>query len=88
MLLISKKKVIFDNSNLNAEIARKGLLKKDIALKCGISLTSFYEKLNGRREWTYPEVIAIWRNFFPDKKVAYLFTYKDAKNISAKHYEN
>lgn len=83
--MITEEKVIFDNSNLNAEIARKGLLKKDIALRCGISLTSFYEKLNGNRDWTYPEVIAIWREFFPEQKVDYLFTYK---TIGSPHYKN
>ncbi len=81
----TKEKVIFDNSNLNAEIARKGLLKRDIASKCGISLTSFYEKLNGRRDWTYPEVIAIWRKFFPEQKIDYLFTYKQIDNSKYKN---
>ena len=80
-----KENMVFDNSNLNAEIARKGLLKKDIALRCGISLTSFYEKLNGNRDWTYPEVISIWREFFPEQKINYLFTYKAMDNP---HYKN
>lgn len=81
----TREKTVFDNSNLNAEIARKGLLKKDIANKCGISLTSFYEKLNGNRDWTYPEVITIWREFFPEQKVDYLFTYRTE---TSSHYKN
>ena len=84
--MVNKKKLVFDNSNLNAEIARKGLLKKDIATKCGISLTSFYEKLNGRREWTYPEAIAIWKRYFPELEVNYLFKYKTV-NVN-QHYKN
>lgn len=51
---------------LEREIAGRGITKKAIAESLGISQRSFSNKMSGRVPFTWPEVIAIRNNFFPD----------------------
>lgn len=51
---------------LEREIAGRGITKKAIAESLGISQRSFSKKMSGRVPFTWPEVIAIRNNFFPD----------------------
>lgn len=50
---------------LVAEIAKRGVKKKDIAASIGISYKCFYNKLEGRSPFTWDEVRAITTQFFP-----------------------
>ena len=65
-------------SNLNAEIARKGLKKTDIAKKLNISVNSLQNKLKGKQEFKLSE-IQILLKIFPDKDMSFLFQF-DKKN--------
>lgn len=58
---------------LIAEIAKKGIKKKAIANKLGISNKAFYNKLNGKTPFTWPEAITICHSFFPEMTPEVLF---------------
>lgn len=45
--------------NLNAEMARQGWTRKDLANKTGIRYQTLNEKLNGKRPFTFPETVKI-----------------------------
>jgi DNA-binding helix-turn-helix protein len=45
--------------NLNAELARQGWTRKDLANKTGIRYQTLNEKLNGKRPFTFPETVKI-----------------------------
>ena len=59
--------------NLEAEIARRGIKKKDIAEELGISYKAFSNKRLGNSPFTYDEVCMICNCFFPDLDERYLF---------------
>lgn len=59
-------------SNLNAEIGRKGLLKKDIAKMLGISTSALRLKLIGKKRFYLDEAIMLSK-LFNDCSVEYLF---------------
>lgn len=51
---------------LEAKMATRGIKKKAIASKLGISERCFYNKLKGKTSFTYPEVEILQKDFFPD----------------------
>jgi len=51
---------------LVGEIARRGIKKTVIAERLGISERTFYNKLAGNAQFTWPEVCKINSYFFPD----------------------
>ena len=59
-------------NNLNAEIARAGIKKTDLAKKLGISINSLTNKLNGKQEFKLSEVQIILK-LFPEKNIDDLF---------------
>lgn len=60
-------------SNLEAEMARKGLLKKDIATTLGVRVATAYDKMNGKYPFTLDEAFKIKRTHFPEESIEYLF---------------
>lgn len=58
--------------NLNAEMARKGLTIKTLAGELGISETSMLNKLNGKKDFWFAEVMHLQRVF--GCPIAYLFS--------------
>ena len=50
---------------LAAEMAKKGIRKKQIAEAAGINYKSFYNKWTGKTPFTWPEVCRIREAFFP-----------------------
>lgn len=60
-------------SNLEAEMARKGLLKKDIAETLGVRTATVYDKLKGKHPFTLDEVLKIKNKYFPEFTLEYLF---------------
>lgn len=62
---------------LVGEIAKRGLKKKEIAAKAGMTERAFRNKLVGRTAFTWPEVGIIQSNFFPDIDLGELFCSAD-----------
>ena len=60
-------------SNLEAEIARKGVSKKEIAETLGVRLATVYNKLKGKCPFTLDEAFKIRNKHFPDFTLEYLF---------------
>jgi hypothetical protein len=54
---------------LTGEIARRGIRKSVIAQRLGIEYKSLNNKLSGRTEFTWAELLAIQAEFFPDMKI-------------------
>lgn len=59
--------------NLAGEIARRGIKKKAIAASIHVCGKSLWKKMNGKVQFTWPEVKTIRETFFPDMDVDYLF---------------
>lgn len=59
--------------NLKAEMARKGLLSKDLAVTLKISDKSMTNKMCGKTEFTRKEMWTIKNEEFPDCSIDYLF---------------
>ena len=60
-------------ANLEAEITRKGLSKKEIAETLGVRLATVYNKLKGKCPFTLDEAFKIRNKHFPDFALEYLF---------------
>lgn len=58
---------------LSAEMARRGITKKEISESIGICYRSLNNKLTGRVPFTWPEVCNINERFFPDMSKDDLF---------------
>lgn len=59
--------------NLEAEMARKGVTKTDIALLLHRTNGSITTRFDGSSEWLYWEVCAIWQYLKPDLSLTELF---------------
>lgn len=59
--------------NLNAEMARKDLNGKIVALGIGMTEKTFSNKKLGKSEFTRSEMLKIKRVFFNDLTLEYLF---------------
>jgi transcriptional regulator with XRE-family HTH domain len=59
--------------NLEAELARKGITRADIAKVLGVALGTVSEKLNNSRKLKVYEAMKIRKAFFPDLDFDYLF---------------
>lgn len=59
---------------LKAEIAKAGILEKDIAERIGITPRAFSDKMNGKVDWWLSEVLAI-HACFPNGKPLELFSH-------------
>lgn len=62
---------------LNGEIARKGLLKKDVAKSINVSYRSFRNKMMGIAPFTWEEVNTIRLKYFPEHTLSDLFATND-----------
>lgn len=59
--------------NLEAEIARSGLLNCELADYLGLSKKSFYNKRKGLTEFTVKEIKLLHSKYFPNLDLEYLF---------------
>lgn len=59
--------------NLEAEMARLGIKRKNFADLLNVRAATVYDKLNGKYPFTLDEVVAIKQKFFPDLSIDYLF---------------
>jgi len=62
--------------NLEAEMARKGLKKGEVADKIGMAYQTFLDKSLGRTDFKVGEAKKIKRKLFPDHSIEYLFKKK------------
>ena len=59
--------------NLNAELARHDIHKKEIAEIWNCRLATVYDKLNGKYKVTLDEALAVRDELFPEMDIEYLF---------------
>ncbi|UYL93758.1 XRE family transcriptional regulator [Parageobacillus phage vB_PtoS_NIIg3.2] len=59
--------------NLAAEMARKGITKKDLARSLNMRYPTIVDKTNGKSRFYLDEAIKIKDMFFPDLDLEYLF---------------
>lgn len=68
------------HNNLEAEIKRKKINKKIIALKIGRTYNTLNLKISGKFPFTYDEALKIQEEFFPDIELKELFRQSPNKN--------
>lgn len=59
--------------NLRAEMARRGVKPKHLALLLELRLATIYDKLNGKYAFTFDEALMIKNEYFPDSNIEFLF---------------
>ena len=59
--------------NLEAEMTRLGISRKEISKLLNVRYATVIWKLNGKSRFFYDEAIAIKKAFFPNSSVEYLF---------------
>ena len=62
--------------NLEIEMAKQRITKKEVSNILGISPRALYGKLNGDTKFTTAEAFKIRDTFFPDLTLEYLFAQK------------
>lgn len=65
--------------NLEAEMARNKVTKKDIAKLLGVRYATVLDKMNGKYRFYYDEALAIKKAFFPNLNIEYLFDSEENK---------
>ena len=67
--------------NLKAEMARIGITSLDIVKNKNIDIkySTLLDKMNGRSDWKRKEMFSIKKEYFPDKKMEYLFKKEDTE---------
>jgi DNA-binding XRE family transcriptional regulator len=65
--------------NLEAEMARKGITRKDISSFLNVRYATVVQKLNGKYGFKLDEAFTIKKKFFPDLSLEYLFQTDEEK---------
>lgn len=65
--------------NLEAEMARKGITRKDISSFLNVRYATVVQKLNGKYGFKLDEAFIIKKKFFPDLSLEYLFQTDEEK---------
>lgn len=60
--------------NLEAEMARLGIQRKDLAEKLDVRQATISDKLNGKFSFTLDEALQVKEEFFPNLPLEYLFS--------------
>lgn len=60
--------------NLEAELKRRSITKRQLSEALGVGATAVYKKLLGETEFKLYEAMLIRDTFFPDMTMKYLFT--------------
>ena len=61
-------------ANLEAEMTRKTISRRDIAELLGVTYRTIHSKFNGESEWTLSECLRIRDSCFQGMDLEYLFT--------------
>lgn len=64
--------------NLEAEMKRKGISRRDIAYTLNVSYRTAHSKFNGESEWSYTDCVKVRDKYFPDMTLEYLFQIADS----------
>lgn len=67
--------------NLEAELARKQISRKELAEKLGITATTLSFKLNGKSELSLAECVEIKRLLGTEEPIDYLFAQDEAQGM-------
>lgn len=59
--------------NLEAEMARHSIKRKNLSDEIGVKYSTISDKLNGRTPFTFDETVKIKKTFFPELPLEYLF---------------
>lgn len=59
--------------NLEMEIVKKKLTRKEVARCAGISTRALYDKINGLSEFSTEEAFLLQKQLFPECSLDYLF---------------
>ena len=57
-------------------MVRAGVARSDIAELLGLTYRTIHSRFNGESDWKYSECLLVRDTYFPDKKLEYLFSYK------------
>ena len=63
--------------NLEAELARNNIHKKEIADIWDCRIATVYDKLNGKSKLTLNEALSLKKELFPEMEIEYLFEKKE-----------
>lgn len=66
-----------NNKNLEAEMKRYGVSRKNVANLLELSYSTIHSRFNGILPWTYEECVTIQQELFPDSELKYLFETED-----------
>lgn len=75
-------------SNLEAELARRGITKTKVAQELGLTLGTLSLKLSGKSNLTLPEAIKIKKIINIEMPIEYLFEFKDKTEVINSKYKN
>lgn len=67
-----------NNKNLEAEMKRRGVSRKDVANLLELSYSTIHSRFNGILPWSYEECVTIQQELFPDSELKYLFQAENA----------
>ena len=59
--------------NLEAELRRSGISKKEMSERLGLPYGTLFQKLSGARKTSIPDAYKIRDTLFPGMKIDYLF---------------
>lgn len=71
--------------NLEAELARNGITRKEIAKIIGCSTSTVSQKMSGKSSFTMPEARALQKVLGIDKPIDYLFATNECFNGSSNY---
>ena len=60
--------------NLEAEMKRSNIKRKDIAEKLNVRYATVTDKVNGKSKFSFDEALFIKNNYFPSLSLEYLFS--------------
>lgn len=67
--------------NLEAEMVRNGIYRKDLAKLLNVRYATVVQKLNGRYKFNLDEAFDIKNSYFPNFSIEYLFSTDENQNL-------
>lgn len=67
--------------NLEAEMVRNGIYRKDLAKLLNVRYATVVQKLNGRYKFNLDEAFNIKNTYFPNFDIEYLFKADENQNL-------
>ena len=73
--------VVVNCNNLEAEMKRGNISRKNVAECIGCSYSTIHSRFNGESQWLYCECVCIRDEFFPELDLGYLFPYENKEGV-------